>query len=95
MNSGNVGGKTFVSCTGFTMCKVALLSASRTKIVLELLLVGLLCSINSTGNSSARGALSTFSVGSQDRASTAWCLIPARCTKSKSSLDRRRRHQAS
>lgn len=46
-------------------------------------------SIASSGMSALRGLISLPFVASCNNASAAWCLIPLRCTKSKSNCDSR------
>lgn len=84
MNSANVVGETFALSTASVMCTGTLLSASCTNIVLELSLMGVLCSISSTRSLPSRAGLSTYAVESRGRASAAWCFNLAQCTTSKS-----------
>lgn len=70
MNFANVGNVAYVLYKESTMSTGALLLASSPKIVLELLLEELLCSVSTMGCSPSRSELSTSSIGSQYRPST-------------------------
>lgn len=94
MKSVEDGGKRSVPSAWMTVCSGILTSGSRVHTLFSLSVNVLAFYDINIGCLSFNGELSDLSVGSRDSTSVAWCLLPARCTTSKSYSNRQSHHRA-